>query len=79
MDQNLSAGNSIIESIKNIQEKHLLVILGFTVIEKKILENKIFEKDFVLSTSNFLNSNKWCVIKVKDRKVDSIYEKPKKE
>ena len=77
VDQKLAAGNSIMKSIKKIKEKHLLVILGFTVIEKKILENKIFEKDFVLSTSNFLNSNKWCVIKVKDRKVDSIYEKEK--
>ena len=75
IDQKLAAGNSIIESVKKTKEKHLLVILGFTVIGKNILQNKNFEKDFVLSTSNFLNSNKWCVVKVKEKKIEKIYEK----
>ena len=45
VNQNLAAGNSIIESIKKIKEKHLLVILGFTVIEKNILQSKNFKKE----------------------------------
>jgi NDP-sugar pyrophosphorylase family protein len=77
IDQKLAAGNSIMESVKKTKEKHLLVILGFTVIERKILQNKNFKKDFVLSSSNFLNSNKWCVVKVKERKIEAIYEKKK--
>ena len=77
IDQKLAAGNSIIESVKKTKEKHLLVILGFTVIGKNILQNKNFEKDFVLSTSNFLNSKKWCVVKVKEKKIEAIYEKEK--
>ena len=77
IDQKLAAGNSIIESVKKTKEKHLLVILGFTVIERKTLQNKNFKKDFVLSTSNFLNSKKWCVVKVKEKKIEAIYEKEK--
>ena len=77
VNQNLAAGNSIIESIKKIKEKHLLVILGFTVIEKNILQSKNFKKDFVLSTSNFLNSNKWCVVKIREKKIVEIYEREK--
>jgi len=77
VDQKLAAGNSIITSIKKIKEKHLLVILGFTVIEKNILQSKNFKKDFILSTSNFSKSNKWCVVKVKEKKIEAIYEKEK--
>lgn len=75
VDYKLAPGNSIIESLKKIREKQLLVILGDTVIEKNLLQRKNYEKDFVLSSNNFLDSSKWCIIETKNGKIISIYEK----
>ena len=74
----LTPGNSIIESIKKIKEKKLLVILASTILEKSLLQKINFKKNILLSSNNFSDSSKWCIVKTKKDKIISVFEKPKK-
>lgn len=74
-DYTKAPGNSIIGSLNIINNKKLLVILGDTMVEDNLSELVSMNKDFVLTSSDFINSENWCLIKQKNNFVDEIYDK----
>ena len=68
-------GNSIKTSMEYCCEKKILVILGDTLIDNNL--NKLMNKDrnFVLTSENFVDSKNWCVITKKQDKIDEIFDK----
>ena len=70
-------GNSILTAIKEIQEQHLLVILGDTLVENELSSLIQKKHDFVLVSKNFEKPAKWCVITLKDKKLNLIFDKKK--
>ena len=75
VDWKKSPGNSIINSLKNIEEEKLLIILGDTVINDRYFKFIEKQKDFVIASKNFYDSSKWCVVKTKNNEINSIYDK----
>ena len=75
VDWKKSPGNSIINSLKNIEEEKLLIILGDTMINDRYFKFVEKQKDFVIASKNFSDSSKWCVIKTKNNEINSIYDK----
>ena len=77
VDYTKSPGNSILDSIKKIFEEKLLVILGDTLVEENISSIITKNEDFVLTSTNFQNPEKWCVIKQNRGYVETIIDKKK--
>lgn len=74
-DHTKAPGNSIVKSLLSIGDEGLLVILGDTLVEDSLAELIRNNKDFVLTSKNFINSESWCLVRQKDNTVDSIYDK----
>ena len=70
-------GNSILTAIEKIQEQKLLVILGDTLVENELSNLIQKNNDFVLISNNFERPANWCIITLKDKKLDLIFDKAK--
>jgi NDP-sugar pyrophosphorylase family protein len=70
-------GNSILSAIEKIREPRLLVILGDTLVENELSNLIQKNNDFVLVSNNFERSANWCIITLKDKKLDLIFDKKK--
>ena len=70
-------GNSILTAIEKIQEQKLLVILGDTLVENELSNLIQKNNDFVLISNNFERPANWCIITLKDKKLDLIFDKTK--
>ena len=70
-------GNSILTAMEKIQEQKLLVILGDTLVENEL--PNLFQKnnDFVLISNDFKKPENWCVVTLKDKTLDLIFDKAK--
>jgi len=68
-------GNSIKTSMKYCCEKKILVVLGDTLIDNNLSELMDKDRNFVLTSENFVDSKNWCVITKKQDKVDEIFDK----
>ena len=70
-------GNSILTAIEKMQEQQLLVILGDTLVENEFSNLIQNNNDFVLISENFETPANWCIITLKDGKLDLIFDKKK--
>ncbi len=68
-------GNSIKTSMNYCYEKKILVILGDTLIDNNLSKLMDKNRNFVLTSENFVDSKNWCVITKKQEKVDEIFDK----
>ena len=68
-------GNSIKTSMEYCCEKKILVILGDTLIDNNLSKLMNKDRNFVLTSENFVDSKNWCVITKKQDKVDEIFDK----
>lgn len=76
VDYEKKPGNAILRATKKIVADNLLVILGDTLVNER-LSSFISNKSFVLSSKNFLEAKRWCIIDDHNGKVDNIYDKQK--
>lgn len=74
-DHTKAPGNSIVKSLHDVSDDGLLIILGDTLVEDRLAELIRDNKDFVLTSKNFINSESWCLVRQKNNTVDSIYDK----
>ena len=70
-------GNSILTAIENMQEQKLLVILGDTLVENELSNLIQKNNDCVLISNNFERPANWCIVTLKDKKLDLIFDKKK--
>ena len=70
-------GNSILTAIEKMQEQQLLVILGDTLVENEFSNLIQNNNDFVLISENFETPANWCIVTLKDGKLDLIFDKKK--
>ena len=70
-------GNSILTAIEKMQEQQLLVILGDTLVENEFSNLIQNSSDFVLISDNFETPANWCIVTLKDGKLDLIFDKKK--
>ena len=70
-------GNSILTAIEKIQEQKLLVILGDTLVENELSNLIQKNNDFVLISNNFERPANWCIITLKNKKLNLIFDKTK--
>ena len=68
-------GNSIKTSMEYCCEKKILVILGDTLIDNNLSKLMNKDRNFVLTSENFVDSKNWCVITKKQDKIDEIFDK----
>lgn len=71
-------GNAIVESAEHLDGKHLLVILGDTLIEEKFSELIKCGNSFVSTSKHFMESKKWCLVREKNDYISRIYDKKEK-
>jgi len=74
-DHTKAPGNSIVESLSHIDNDGLLIILGDTLMKDSLTDILHSNKDFVLTSNNFINSENWCLVRQKNGTVDSIHDK----
>lgn len=74
-DHTKAPGNSIVESLSHIDNDGLLIILGDTLMKDSLTDILDSNKDFVLTSNNFINSENWCLVRQKNGTVDSIHDK----
>ena len=70
-------GNSILTAIEKMHEQQLLVILGDTLVENELSNLIQKNNNFVLISNIFERPANWCVITLKDKKLDLIFDKKK--
>ena len=70
-------GNSILAAIETIQEQQLVIILGDTLVENELSNLIQKNNNFVLISNIFERPANWCVITLKDKKLDLIFDKKK--
>ena len=70
-------GNSILTAMEKIQEQKLLVILGDTLVENELPNLIQKNNDFVLISNDFKKPENWCVVTLKDKTLDLIFDKAK--
>lgn len=74
-DHTKAPGNSIVKSLSHIDNDGLLIILGDTLVEDSLTDIIYNNKDFVLTSKNFINSENWCLVRQKNSTIDSIHDK----
>ena len=72
-----SPGNSILTAIEKIDEQQLLIILGDTLVENDLSNLIQKNNNFVLISNNFKNPANWCIVTLKDKKLNLIFDKKK--
>jgi len=78
-DYHKPPGNSIKSSMKDCEEKKLLIILGDTLIDNNLIELIEKGKNFVLTSEKFSDTKNWCVITKDDEMIDEIFDKKQLE
>ena len=74
-DHTKAPGNSIVKSLNGMSGEKLLVILGDTLVEDNLSDLITKNKDFVLTSKSFINSENWCLVKQREEAVDIIFDK----
>ena len=68
-------GNSIKTAMTFCPENKLLVILGDTLIDNNLNELIDKERNFVITSQEFVDTKKWCVVTKNGQKIDKIFDK----